>query len=129
MRGKRKGINLCRLCRTKPARAKGMCTTCYQRQRRAELRAGLAVCAFTGGQEPEKAKLHTNLPDLDAIASNPESYLVQDMGEGRTMEIFKTPGEEVWFRYTFPLRKENNPFGKKEEKVCERWLTSVPKVG
>lgn len=118
-KGRRKGINLCQTCKLKPARCHGLCTTCYQRKRRAEMKSGLEVCAFTGGVEKPKAKLITNLPDLDAIASNPRRYTVQDMGQGRFMEIFKADGGKVFFRYTFPLCQENNPFAEKDEKECK----------
>lgn len=120
---KRKGINICHSCRVRAARAKGLCTTCYQRQRRAKLREGLALDAFTGREEPEAPELKTNLAsvaELEAIAQDPERYLRQDLGQGRTMEMFKTVGEEIWFRYTFPLCKENSPFPDLDKKLFKK---------
>lgn len=59
-----------------------------------------------------KRRLHTRLHPVDILHKTllaSSMRLITPMPEGRFMETFRH-GEEVWFRYTFKMTNENNPF-------------------
>ena len=107
---------MCTCCHIRPAVTLDLCKVCDSRLRRDTafaLRKGLEVCSFAGGTTAPPAALETLLPSLEALEAllraAPEK-VVQPMEGGRFFQIFKTEDEKVWFRFTFPLCPENNPF-------------------
>ena len=107
---------MCTCCHIRPAVTADLCKVCDSRLRRDTafaLRKGLEVCSFAGGTTAPPAALETLLPSLEALEAllrAAPGKVVQPMEGGRFFQIFKTEDEKVWFRFTFPLCPENNPF-------------------